>query len=962
MITDYEYERYFYTGSHRKCLLFVEQDANVTIVAGKPPQITKTGGTPLIITNDNILQEKFELQENFNSSENWAFGSVEPSAISFDIREDGSIPILRDRLLRLYLYFDDNSSTLLYIGTYYIDEDELSDDSKSRTISGYDMIQSIRDVDIIDMYRGLFNAHEEPDPEDPEQKIWVPGREKITVKEARDKFFAYIADKENGEGIPVKQETVELPNDNFQFAFDVDTEALSGGQFLEDICEINGRYGHLGRKLSTASATKNYQIFQYIRVERYDEPGQRIGNELRLQGMMKGLYQTLSIGKIRVYNRDSVRLAGYDEGYYKTKMSTYNIYDNILIDDLTKSKTQEQVLKAMMKNIYDSVRYRKYVPFTAKFPADLCREVGDRITLYSDIDLQIDEDNPKSFKTLIFQRRITGIQNMIDEYSAKGDKKLPAFGDYSSSSGYSAKSSRSGYSSGSYSKEKELTDGEYRLMDMTTDDFVAYLHNVGIELLDEPSECLVEYVRTGEGHHVELSWKDPEDISTYKPHPCDWAGTVVIRKEDNPPKWRWDGTEEIVDSTTRDEYLETPFVDDTIEENKVYYYGIYPYYVYLDDQDHPRRHYTWTKIYRITTYMPMPIPVLSSLSASGTSITAHYEIPAWSDGSYTSCKLVYKKGAIPTSVTDGTAVNISTSATSKEISGLDELSKYYFVIYLSDGNTTNTSEPLDCMTSRDEGYNFAYTGSIQTFTAPKTGIYQLETWGAQGGNAEDSENELTARGGYGAYAKGEVLLVQGETIYIGVGGQDGFNGGTGYDYISWLDKYTFDNIGEKELVQLSDFSLIPSSITTATSEASANLSSLIPTEPVDLGDITYSMDHKATTYTKFVDSDYLEIGAGKVTVSGTDYHYFQIINKLDNYKWQSGYENFVWDNGYYPNFVQTYQLGIVLDKENQRGYLIRYSYAYNGGPSANGKYMYVYGMKTQNTGVDVIWETFKDQI
>lgn len=605
MITDYEYERYFYTGSHRKCLLFVEQDANVTIVAGKPPQITKTGGSPLIITNDNILQEKFELQENFNSSENWAFGSVEPSAISFDIREDGSIPIVKDTLLRLYLYFDDNSSTLLYIGTYYIDEDELADDSKSRTISGYDMIQSIRDIDIIDMYRALFNAHEEPDPEDPSQKIWVPGREKITVKEARDKFFQYISSKENGEGIPILQETVDLPNDSFEFAFDVDTEALSGGQFLEDICEINGRYGHLGRRLSTAAATKNYQIFQYIRVERYDEAGQRIGNELRMNGMMKGLYQTFSIGKIRVYNRDSVRLAGYDEGYYKTKMSTYNIYDNILIDDLTKSKTQEQVLKAMMKKIYDSVRYRKYVPFTAKFPADLCREVGDRITLYSDIDLQIDEDNPKSFKTLIFQRRITGIQNMVDEYSAKGDKKLPAFGDYSSSSGYSTKTARSYGGSGKTSSQYGADESTV-LEGMTVEDWIEYERNINHRVPNEPLSVSVEF--NVDFPNVTIKWSDPSDITSNEPVPSTWAGTVVVRREDKPPRNRWDGTE-IVESTTRDEYKETAYTDSTIAVNRVYYYGIFPY-----DTD---GNYRPTKTVRVDTSENLEPPVITSID-SGT--------------------------------------------------------------------------------------------------------------------------------------------------------------------------------------------------------------------------------------------------------------------------------------------------------------------------------------------------------
>lgn len=854
MITDYEYERYFYTGSHRKCLLFVEQDANVTIVAGRPPQITKTGGTPLIITNDNILQEKFELQENFNSSENWAFGSVEPSAISFDIREDGSIPILRDQLLRLYLYFDDNSSTLLYVGTYYIDEDELSDDSKSRTISGYDMIQSIRDVDIIDMYRGLFNAHQEPDPEDPEQKIWVPAREKITVKEARDALFAYLADKENGEGLPILQEEVELPNDTFEFAFDVDTEALSGGQFLEDICEINGRYGHLGRKISQESETKNYQIFQYIRVERYDEAGEKIGNELRMQGMMKGLYQTLSIGKIRVYNRDSVRLAGYDEGYYKTKMSTYNIYDNILIDDLTKSKTQEQVLKAMMKNIYDSVRYRKYVPFNAKFPADLCREVGDRITLYSDIDLQIDEDNPRSFKTLIFQRRITGIQNMVDEYSAQGDKKLPAFGDYSSSSGYSGKTTRTGKSGSSTTYGP---DGTVEKSYVTKEDLVELFRNIQIRLLDEPTDVSVTYSEGGtipahtihyrpiaeqiywdtnlhiqdgdttnpitiedvsynvepyqwvyytwsvpnpstgdddyysrlciygednvwhvtknetpiantndgdviaqelhEGstysvltingvnvtvnygdiiiksdyyanepmsyvypgvwidfgpgygssgpylydvnageivseNAVNISWTDPENISTNKPVPATWDGTVVVRNTDHEPRHPWDGTQ-IVNSKTRDRYSETPFKDLNLPAEKKLYYGIFPY----DTEGNCR----YTKVVVVNIQDDDKSPVINSITVSDLTATINYRIPS---GTYTGMYATIKKGSIPLSKDDGIKKSISDqSLTSVVFDNLLGRSEYWAVIYAETANGQLSSEPVSFKTGNAWG-------------------------------------------------------------------------------------------------------------------------------------------------------------------------------------------------------------------------------------------------------------------
>ena len=64
-------------------------------------------------------------------------------------------------------------------------------------------------------------------------------------------------------------------------------------------------------------------------------------------------------------------------------------------------------------------------------------------------------------------------------------------------------------------------------------------------------------------------------------------------------------------------------------------------------------------------------------------------------------------------------------------------------------------------------YNFDYTGTEEIFTAPVTGTYKLEVWGAQG-----QSNLLTTpvtTGGYGGYASGLVTLKADDTIYINVG-------------------------------------------------------------------------------------------------------------------------------------------------------------------------------------------------
>ena len=62
-------------------------------------------------------------------------------------------------------------------------------------------------------------------------------------------------------------------------------------------------------------------------------------------------------------------------------------------------------------------------------------------------------------------------------------------------------------------------------------------------------------------------------------------------------------------------------------------------------------------------------------------------------------------------------------------------------------------------------WTFDYTGGEQTFTVPVSGIYKLETWGAQGGIFN---NQLAS---FGGYSKGEINLKKDDTIYIVAGGQ-----------------------------------------------------------------------------------------------------------------------------------------------------------------------------------------------
>lgn len=63
-------------------------------------------------------------------------------------------------------------------------------------------------------------------------------------------------------------------------------------------------------------------------------------------------------------------------------------------------------------------------------------------------------------------------------------------------------------------------------------------------------------------------------------------------------------------------------------------------------------------------------------------------------------------------------------------------------------------------------WTFNYTGKMETFIPPVTGIYTFEVQGAQGGNSSSG-----GAGGLGALVSGDFTLEGGKSIYVFVGGQ-----------------------------------------------------------------------------------------------------------------------------------------------------------------------------------------------
>ena len=78
-------------------------------------------------------------------------------------------------------------------------------------------------------------------------------------------------------------------------------------------------------------------------------------------------------------------------------------------------------------------------------------------------------------------------------------------------------------------------------------------------------------------------------------------------------------------------------------------------------------------------------------------------------------------------------------------------------------NATSSSGPADL-------WEFECTKNIEIWTAPYSGVYELEVWGAQGGSGGwFSNSAFYSTGGKGGYATGKINLTSGDQLYVRVG-------------------------------------------------------------------------------------------------------------------------------------------------------------------------------------------------
>ena len=158
---------------------------------------------------------------------------------------------------------------------------------------------------------------------------------------------------------------------------------------------------------------------------------------------------------------------------------------------------------------------------------------------------------------------------------------------------------------------------------------------------------------------------------------------------------------------------------------------------------------------------------------------------------------IYGNGKLVENLSDFKVYLSNLKVNGKEVSGINN-TKDEFTIndingdisvdIVNDSTEYDTESYLECV-KEDENvgkvWNYDYTGGEQTFTAPVSGTYKLETWGAQG--TENTGTSGKTLGGYGGYSVGKAVINKANNLYVVVGNKAAirgipFNGGGKGDF------------------------------------------------------------------------------------------------------------------------------------------------------------------------------------
>lgn len=354
----------------------------------------------LTINSDKIYEDTLGLEERLLSSDSIEFVGCLSSIFSIEVH-DVSANLKNQKIVVSMTMLGESTWIPLFVG--YVDSVKTRLEDSWKGLTCYDeLYYKANDVDVASFYNDLFPTEETTK----------------TVKQFRDALFSHLG---------ITQETQTLVNDDVLIKKEYDPKLLDALKVIKAICQFNGVFGRINRDgkfeyMSLSGSTEGLypSFYTFPGAETY--PGGEIISGDGLQTVL--LYMNMEYEDFKVHAIDKVQIRKNedDEGtVYGTGSNIYVIQNNMFAFGLDSA-----VLETAAENIYSMVSGFDYIPFDAVQPGYPFTEVGTKVQ-YIIANYTGSSGTIVYKSSFVMNRRLKGIQNLTDEFIAKGKEFQSVF-------------------------------------------------------------------------------------------------------------------------------------------------------------------------------------------------------------------------------------------------------------------------------------------------------------------------------------------------------------------------------------------------------------------------------------------------------------------------------------------------------------------------------------------------------
>lgn len=340
----------------------------------------------LILYNEDIVAESVNLTESIESSNNLSFTGCIASVFKFSC-----VNLIQDiagAYIEVDITADDTSETVPLFRGYVEDVTNPSHEELTTSVTCYDVLYKASNTDVRSWYDTLSFP--------------------ISVRNFRNSLCSRLN---------ITQAEDYLPNDSISLVKSIEDNNITGTQLLKYICQINGRFGQIGRdgKLIYRHLVEGTEAL-YPREDLFPADDIYPADENALESINKAHYKTVRFEDYRVNPITRAQLVNKEGAIIATAGSgsnAYTIQNNSLIYGLSQS-----VLNSLVSNLYNTIQGLWYVPATVDSIGLPYVECGDFVLVAARYSI---------VRAYVLTRTLKGIQSLKDRYEAKGTLNQPIF-------------------------------------------------------------------------------------------------------------------------------------------------------------------------------------------------------------------------------------------------------------------------------------------------------------------------------------------------------------------------------------------------------------------------------------------------------------------------------------------------------------------------------------------------------